>query len=69
MGRISLGRKIVYAVGEISNAIKIVTFGLYSLFFATVVVGLPGTWIGIAGFIAMFWDALVDPYIGYPRTA
>ena len=57
--------KIMYGVGEISNAIKVVTFGLYGLFFATVVKGLPGTWIGIVGFIAMLWDAVIDPYIGY----
>jgi Na+/melibiose symporter-like transporter len=57
--------KLMYGVGEIANAIKVVTFGLYSLFFATVVVGLPGTWIGVVGFFAMLWDALIDPYIGY----
>src|SRR5687767_9424378 len=57
--------KVLYAVGVIANSIKVVTFGLYSLFFATVVVGLPGTWIGATGLIAMLWDAIVDPYIGY----
>jgi Na+/melibiose symporter-like transporter len=62
---LSLGVKILYGVGEISNAIKVVTFGLYGLFFATVVKGLPGTWIGIVGFIAMLWDAVIDPYIGH----
>src|SRR3954449_7591950 len=62
---LSLRVKVLYGVGEIANAIKIVTFGLYSLFFATSVVGLPATWIGVAGFITMAWDAVVDPCIGY----
>jgi len=57
--------KIMYGLGDIANAIKVVIFALYSLFFATAVMGLPGTWIGITGFIAMFWDAIIDPYIGY----
>lgn len=57
--------KVMYGVGEIANAIKVVTFGLYSLFYATVVQGLPGTWIGVIGFIAMMWDALIDPVIGH----
>ena len=62
---LSLRVKVLYGVGEIANAVKIVTFGLYSLFFATSVVGLPATWIGVAGFITMAWDAVVDPCIGY----
>ncbi|MEO8592224.1 MAG: MFS transporter [Candidatus Solibacter sp.] len=57
--------KVLYGIGEITNAVKLVTFGLYSLFFATVVLRLPGTWIGIVGFLAMLWDAAIDPYIGY----
>ena len=57
--------KIMYGVGEIANSIKLVTFGLYSLFFATTVMGLPGTWVGVVGLFAMVWDAVIDPYIGY----
>jgi GPH family glycoside/pentoside/hexuronide:cation symporter len=59
------GVKIMYGVGEIANSIKVVTFGLYSLFFATAVMGLPGTWVGVVGLFAMVWDAVIDPYIGY----
>jgi glycoside/pentoside/hexuronide:cation symporter, GPH family len=62
---LSLKVRIMYGVGDIANAIKIVTFGLYSLFFATSVLGLPGTWIGVVGLFAMVWDAVIDPYIGY----
>ena len=63
--RLSYRAKVMYGVGDIANAIKVVTFGLYSLFFATVVKGIPGTWVGAVGFVAMFWDAAIDPGIGY----
>jgi len=63
--RLSMSTKILYGVGEITNGIKIVTLGLYSVFFATSVLGLPGTWIGAVGFLAMLWDAFIDPFIGY----
>ncbi|HEY2012202.1 MAG TPA: MFS transporter, partial [Bryobacteraceae bacterium] len=63
--RLSYGVKILYGLGDVSNAIKVVTFGLYSLFFATAVKGVPGTWVGAVGFVAMLWDAIIDPCIGY----
>ena len=63
--RLSYRVKIMYGVGEIANAIKVVTLGLYGLFFATTVMGLPGTWVGAVGFIAVVWDAVIDPYIGH----
>ncbi len=62
---LSYAVKIMYGVGEIANSIKVVTFGLYGLFFATAVMGLPGTWVGVVGLFAMVWDAVIDPYIGY----
>ena len=62
---ISLSFKILYGIGEIANAIKTVTFSLYAVFFVTVVLGLPGAWIGLVGFVALLWDAVVDPYIGH----
>jgi len=57
--------KIAYGAGEMANSIKVVTFALYALFFATVVMGLPGAWVGIVAFASTLWDALIDPYVGY----
>jgi GPH family glycoside/pentoside/hexuronide:cation symporter len=57
--------KVAYGAGEIANAIKVVTFALYALFFATVVKGLPGIWVGIVAFLATLWDPFIDPYVGY----
>ena len=55
----------MYGLGETSNSVKVVTFALYSLFFATVVKGLPGTWVGIVACLSLLWDAVVDPSVGY----
>lgn len=57
--------KLMYGLGDIANSLKVVTFGLFSLFFATVVMGLPGTLVGVIGFVAILWDALIDPVIGH----
>lgn len=65
ISEVSYRVKLMYAVGDIANSIKVVTFGLYSLFFATVVMGLPGTLVGVIGFFAILWDALIDPLIGH----
>jgi glycoside/pentoside/hexuronide:cation symporter, GPH family len=59
------GIKILYGVGDVANAIKMVLFGLFTLFFYTTVMGLPGAWVGIASAIGLLWDAIIDPYIGY----
>ncbi|MCC6587047.1 MAG: MFS transporter [Bryobacterales bacterium] len=63
--RVGLGVKLAYAAGEIVNSMKLVIFGLYSLFFATTVLHLPGRWIGAVGFLTILWDAIIDPCIGY----
>jgi Na+/melibiose symporter-like transporter len=57
--------KVLYGIGGIANAIKSVIFGLFTLFFYTTVMGLPATLVGIASAIGVFWDAVIDPYIGY----
>lgn len=57
--------KLLYGLGDIANTIKTTTFGLFTLFFYTMVMGLPGTWLGIVGVIVLVWDASIDPYIGY----
>ena len=63
--RLSLGAKILYGIGGAANAVKTVAFGLFSLYFYTSVMGLPGTLVGIASAIGLVWDAVIDPYIGY----
>ena len=65
MSPLALRTKVLYGVGEIANGIKMVVFGLFTLFFYTTVMGLPSSWVGFASVIATLWNAAIDPYIGY----
>jgi len=57
--------KILYGIGGIPNAAKTILFGLFTLYFYTSVMDLPGTLVGIASAVGLVWDAVIDPYIGY----
>jgi glycoside/pentoside/hexuronide:cation symporter, GPH family len=63
--QIGIGTKVLYGIGDIANAVKLVLFGLFTLFFYTSVMGLPGTLVGIATTVGLLWDAIIDPYIGH----
>jgi len=56
--------KVAYSVGHMANSIKAILFGIFSLYFYTTVMGLPGRLVGIAMAIGLLWDALIDPVIG-----
>ena len=57
--------RLAYALGEIPNAVKTAIAGLFGLYFYTSVMGLSGSWVGIAAVIGLTWDAVIDPYVGY----
>jgi GPH family glycoside/pentoside/hexuronide:cation symporter len=57
--------RLAYAAGDVPNAIKMITAGLFGFFFYTSVMGLSGSLVGIAGAIGLVWDAVIDPYIGH----
>jgi GPH family glycoside/pentoside/hexuronide:cation symporter len=63
--RLNLQTKALYGIGDIANAVKMTLFGLFTLYFYTTVMGLPGTLVGIASILVLVWDAVIDPYIGY----
>jgi Na+/melibiose symporter-like transporter len=63
--RLNLQTKALYGIGDIANAVKMVLFGLFTLYLYTTVMGLPGSLVGIASILVLVWDAVIDPYIGY----
>lgn len=63
--RLVWSTKLLYGVGEISNAVKTAIFGVFTLYFYTSVMGMSGTLVAAASAIGVVWDAIVDPYIGY----
>jgi glycoside/pentoside/hexuronide:cation symporter, GPH family len=56
---------VLYGIGEMPVTISMVLFGLFTLFFYTTVMGLPGSLVGIAVAAGLVIDAFLDPYIGY----
>lgn len=56
--------KVFYSLGHIANSVKAILFGIFSLYFYTTVMGLPGRLVGLAMAIGLLWDALIDPVIG-----
>jgi GPH family glycoside/pentoside/hexuronide:cation symporter len=57
--------RYAYGVGDIPNAVKMVTAALFGFFFYTSVMGLPARLVGLAGAIGLVWDAVIDPYVGH----
>jgi Na+/melibiose symporter-like transporter len=57
--------KIGYGIGNLSIGIAMQVVGTYLVFFSTVILGIPGYLVGLAGGFSVFWDAITDPLMGY----
>ncbi len=64
-GQVSLSTKLYYGIGSIAYGVKDNGFSYFLLFFYNQVMGLPSTWVAGAIFIALCFDALSDPIVGY----
>lgn len=56
--------KLAYGSGQVGIHAVDFFLRLYLLIFFTDVVGLPGTWAGVAVGLAVIWDAFTDPVMG-----
>ncbi len=56
--------RIYYGIGSIAEGVKETAFNVFLLFYYNNVLGLPGTWVGAAIFIALCVDAITDPLMG-----
>ncbi len=57
--------KFAYGIGSIPYGIKDGGFSYFVLIYYSQVLGLPAQYVGLALFIAMLFDALSDPLVGY----
>jgi GPH family glycoside/pentoside/hexuronide:cation symporter len=57
--------KLAYGIGAVGDSIKTFAFTTFLLFYYTTVLGLPGTWLGLAMALGLVWDATIDPLIGH----
>lgn len=65
MKRINTKTKFMYGVGNLGYGTISQTMSNFIMFFATSVLGISGTLVGIAVAISAFWDGLSDPLVGY----
>jgi len=61
---VSMHTKIMFGVGQAAESIKNFGFGTLLLLYYNQVLGLSGTYSGLAVFIAMAADAISDPAVG-----
>lgn len=56
--------KTYFGVGQVAEGVKNTGFTTFLLFYYNSVLGLPGTYAGIALLIALVFDAVTDPVVG-----
>ena len=62
---VSLTCKLSFGLGSVAEGIKTIAFSLFLLFFYVQVHGLSASLAGTALFIALCFDAISDPLVGY----
>ncbi len=60
-----LSTKLYYGFGAVANGAKSNGFNYLLLFFYSQVIGLPPQWVSLGIFIALVFDAISDPMVGY----
>lgn len=63
-GRVPTLTKLMFGVGQAAESIKTFGFGTLLLLYYNQVLGLSGTYSGLAVFIALLADAISDPAVG-----
>ena len=64
MSDLSLGIKLSYGVGQLSDGIKQSSFTTFLFFYYNQVLGLSGSLAGSAALLALLVDAITDPMVG-----
>ncbi len=64
-GHLSLPRKLVYGFGDFGFNLYWSSISLYLLYYYTDVLGLAASTAGFIFMIAMIWDGITDPLMGY----
>lgn len=64
-GKLSLATKIGYGVGTLCDSLPANLYNIFFLVFAINFVGLDPAFAGIISAVAVLWDAITDPIVGY----
>lgn len=60
-----LSTKLYYGVGAVAYGVKDNGFSYFLLLYYNQVLGLPAAWVGTAIMLALIFDAISDPIVGY----
>jgi Na+/melibiose symporter-like transporter len=63
-GRLGLGTKLFWAVGQIGEGVKSSVFNTFTLFYYNQILGVPASLTALALGLALFSDAITDPVVG-----
>lgn len=61
---VPVSTRVYYGIGSVSEGVKETAFNVFLLFYYNNVLGLSGTLVGVAIFIALCVDAVTDPLMG-----
>ena len=64
-GRVPMGAKLTYGLGAVAYGIKDNGYTTFLLLFYNQVVGLPAGAVGTIIAIALIFDAMLDPFVGF----
>ena len=65
MSALRIRTKFAYGIGQIAESVLGRGFDIFVLFYFTQVLGLSGTLAGLAILIALCFDAVTDPLVGF----
>ncbi|MCQ4637883.1 MFS transporter [Anaerovorax odorimutans] len=63
--KLSIRTKLGYAIGAFGDTIPLNIFNFYFLFFLTDIAGISPVKAGMVSSIAVLWNAVLDPVVGY----
>lgn len=64
-GKVGMGSVLSYGVGSIAYGVKDNGFSAFLMIYFNQVLGVPAWLVGVALLIAMLFDAVSDPWVGY----
>lgn len=65
VNKVPLKQKLTYSIGQLGDSFGFNVFYFYFLFFMTDVAGIPAATAGTIALVAVAWDAITDPIVGY----
>lgn len=63
--KLTLWNSVGYGIGSVGENIAYTVFYNFFLYFLTDLIGISATFAGVISFVAVLWDGVTDPAVGY----